>query len=120
MKKDEIGGTGWKGWMEGNAGRVGWGEPREGGGGDGENSFGEVGTSSTSAPRDPEPPLFYYCRASMRYRVPTDLHQDLIPSFAVRIRGESVTAINISVTDEEGRNWRDRLEGVDGGKRRKG
>ncbi|GFW71073.1 uncharacterized protein TNCV_91161, partial [Trichonephila clavipes] len=23
MKKDEIGGTGWKGWMEGNAGRVG-------------------------------------------------------------------------------------------------
>ncbi|GFX03442.1 hypothetical protein TNCV_4634541 [Trichonephila clavipes] len=30
MKKDEIGGTGWKGWMEGNAGRVGWGEPREG------------------------------------------------------------------------------------------
>ncbi|GFW21695.1 hypothetical protein TNCV_3799841 [Trichonephila clavipes] len=30
MKKDEIGGTVWKGWMEGNAGRVGWGEPREG------------------------------------------------------------------------------------------
>ncbi|GFX35650.1 hypothetical protein TNCV_3175921 [Trichonephila clavipes] len=22
MKKDEIGGTGWKGWMEGNAGRL--------------------------------------------------------------------------------------------------
>ncbi|GFV88579.1 hypothetical protein TNCV_1243891 [Trichonephila clavipes] len=32
------------------------------GGGDGENSFGEAGTSSTSAPRDPEPPLFYYSR----------------------------------------------------------
>ncbi|GFW96201.1 transposable element Tcb2 transposase [Trichonephila clavipes] len=30
------------------------------GGGDGENSFGEAWTSSTSAPRDPEPPLFYY------------------------------------------------------------
>ncbi|GFT30865.1 hypothetical protein TNCV_1682531 [Trichonephila clavipes] len=28
--------------------------------GDGENSFGEAGASRTSAPRDPEPPLFYY------------------------------------------------------------
>ncbi|GFW53289.1 hypothetical protein TNCV_4075101 [Trichonephila clavipes] len=40
-----------KGWMGRTAGRGGWDE---------ENSFGEAGTSSTSAPRDPEPPLFYY------------------------------------------------------------
>ncbi|GFW26151.1 hypothetical protein TNCV_3396471 [Trichonephila clavipes] len=55
--KDEIGGTGWKG-VDGGERRKGWmGRTAGRGGGDGENSFGEAGTSSTSAPRDPEPPL---------------------------------------------------------------
>ncbi|GFT78762.1 hypothetical protein TNCV_1805531 [Trichonephila clavipes] len=62
MKKDEIGGIGWMGWMERNAGR---------GEGDGENSFGEAGTSSTSAPRDPEPPLFYYYSQAFDNKIDT-------------------------------------------------
>ncbi|GFW98408.1 hypothetical protein TNCV_3454371 [Trichonephila clavipes] len=46
-------------------------------GGDGENSFGEAGTSSTSAPRDPEPPLFYYSCSSLISK-PSSFSKDIV------------------------------------------
>ncbi|GFT45125.1 hypothetical protein TNCV_4154181 [Trichonephila clavipes] len=114
MKKDEIRATGWKGWMEGNVGRVGWGEPREGVEGT-KNSFGRRGPQTPQRLVIQNPPFSttrdYSVRTVCSSRLQQSVRRIFLAKYAATVRpslqNSPVDAISFSPYPRHARLERD-------------